>query len=87
MHKNERVCPFCLPGHIEDEIHFLTQCKLYNTIRKPLFDKSAEIRPNLQYYTNTEQFKFIMSCSILNKEVAKFIHQGMDMRAIAIENV
>ena len=87
LQKNERLCPFCLPGHIEDEIHFLTQCKLYNIIRKPLFDKSAEIKPNIQYYTDTEQFKFIMSCSILDKEVAKFIHQGMDMRAIAIENV
>ena len=36
--RDMRFCPFC-PQKIEDEIHFLIECKCFETHRKELFDK------------------------------------------------
>ncbi len=39
---SSRVCPFCT-DHVEDEMHVLLSCPLYNDIRAYLFDKANEL--------------------------------------------
>ena len=56
-----RFCPFC-PNTVEDEIHFLLQCKCtcYVAHRDVLFKTVVEeIKvPNFIYAETLEQFKF-----------------------------
>ena len=77
--KSERLCLTC-PNDVEDEIHFLIKCDLYTTIRKPLFDFSLNIKPNFLFYTDQEKFVFIMTCTEIANELAKFIHSAMNAR-------
>ena len=70
--KTERFCPFC-HGMIEDEIHFLINCKQYDALRGPLFKECREARKNFSYYSNKEKFIFIMTYNLLSDKLAKFI--------------
>ena len=81
MKKEERFCPFCCTESvIEDEVHFLTKCVLYSSIRKPLYESCTELRPNFPFYTDVEKFKFIMTCEYLSQELAKYVNVGMWIR-------
>ena len=77
---HERICPFCPHGSIEDEIHFLIHCQLYEALRKPLFDMCIELKSNFSFYSHEEKFRFIMTCKHLCVEVARFIFRAMDLR-------
>ena len=63
--KTERFCPFCY-GMVEDEIHFLINCKQYDALRGPLFKECREARKNFSYYSNKEKFIFIMTHNLLS---------------------
>ena len=77
--KHERICQVCKKD-VEDEIHFLINCELYNTLRKTLFEYCMTIKPHFVYYTDQEKFIFVMTCPNLTLEVAKFIHNAMNLR-------
>ena len=55
LDKEQRICQICYAG-VEDEIHFLTKCKILEPIRKPLFDLCEELRPEFTYYSPKEKF-------------------------------
>ncbi len=40
----DRLCPFCT-NEIENEVHVIVNCSLYDDIRVPLFNKSSVIDP------------------------------------------
>ena len=81
LNREDRICPFCCTQSlVEDEIHFLTRCILYNKIRKPLYEMCTELKPNFTFYSDVEQFKFLMTCEFLQPAVAKFVSMGMWMR-------
>ena len=77
--KTERFCPFC-HGMIEDEIHFLINCKQYDALRGPLFKECREARKNFSYYSNKEKFIFIMTYNLLSDKLAKFISDAIEIR-------
>ena len=77
--KTERFCPFCY-GMIEDEIHFLINCKQYDALRGPLFKECREARKNFSYYSNKETFIFIMTYNLLSDKLAKFISDAIEIR-------
>ena len=86
LEEHQRVCPLCPHACIENEIHFLTSCKAYETLRKSLYDQCAEMKTNFTFYTDEQKFKFIMSCEYLSVQVAKFVHNAMNVRSEIIEN-
>ena len=45
-----RFCPFCQET-MEDEIHFLSTCEQYTTLRATILRKCRDIKPNFPYYT------------------------------------
>ena len=51
-----RLCSTC--SEIEDEMHFLTKCKLFSTERVKLYEKIYKLYPDFQTYCNSEQFIF-----------------------------
>ena len=77
---NERICRFCPSNDIEDEIHFLINCNTYQILRKPLLDICRELKPNFEFYSATEKFIFIMTCTYLSKNLAKFVYEAMELR-------
>ena len=60
LESHERICQVCKTA-VEDEVHFITECKLYNVLRKALFDHCTEAKPNFLYYSKEEKFKHIMT--------------------------
>ena len=77
----QRLCVNC--NQIEDEIHFLIHCKLYESERKALFQKINNIHPCYLNLIDKEKFIFLMTNddpSILTW-VAKFIHESMIKRS------
>ena len=78
----ERLCSIC--NQIEDEQHFIMQCKLYSEDRKTLFDKISKLYSPFLYLTSHDQFIFLMSNvdgQILSW-IGKFIHNSMQTRAL-----
>ena len=55
----ERKCHMCT-GNVEDEIHFLTQCKLYGT-HENYWTTIYEKVPQISNLSNTDRFIFIMT--------------------------
>ena len=78
---NQRLCSKCV--EVEDEIHFLLYCALYEKERIDLFNNIIEIYPKFVCLTPNERFQFLMTCSIPNilTWVAKFIHDSMLKRS------
>ena len=62
--KSERFCPF-FPSYVENEIHFLINCRTYNENRKTLFDSALKLKPNVSACTAQNKFTFLLSCENL----------------------
>ena len=67
---NERICPFCRT-QIETEIHVITQCKTYESIRDSLFQKACVIYPDFNILTDEEKMVFLFSNQSMIRECAK----------------
>ena len=79
LQRHERICQVC-KRYVEDEVHFLINCELYDKIRKPLFEFCIEQKTNFMYYTDKEKFIFMMTSSDLTYELAKFLHKAFNIR-------
>lgn len=55
-----RLCPHCSAGVVEDELHFLTHCSKYQSIREAYFTQMSLILPQFQQATNTEKLHYIL---------------------------
>ena len=55
-----RFCPFC-PNQVEDEKHFLMECKTYSILRKDFFDKVSKEIFVSPYCCKTQKFITFMS--------------------------
>ena len=82
--KEQRICPVC-HLKVEDEIHFLTECKIYDTLRKPLIDDCKTLRPQFIYYSRKEQFVYIMTTPLLMGNVSRFIANAFEDRDIYLD--
>ena len=81
IRKEFRFCKFC-PNIIEDEIHFLTKCKMFSTQRGILMAK-LEDKVNPVMFRNmndTQIFIFLMSNTQVAPLVAKYLAQTLEVR-------
>jgi len=80
----DRLCSTC--NVVEDEIHFITNCKLYNYERAKLFVKISTVIPEFELMPVNEKFIFLMCCD--NEQVltwvGKFIYQAFEKRDSSI---
>ena len=76
---DKRFCIFC-KTEIEDEIHFVIKCKIYDHLRKPLIEECVNLKPNFQYYTERQKFVFILTNDYLQTMLAKFVFLAEDLR-------
>ena len=79
---SERICPMCHLGVVEDEIHFLLICPLYNNLREPLLKLASTFNRSFAFLTTINKFTYIMSnenTSMINV-LANYIYKSMTLR-------
>ena len=80
----DRLCKTCY--QIEDEEHFLINCKIYDPLRRELYSKISTRTNEFTLLNDQEKFIFSMSCTdpfILNW-LAKFVFKSFNKR---VENI
>ena len=75
--KEERFCPFC-PHKIENELHFLFECPLYNYQRDYLLVPVMNSIPGLRYLSEELKLQFLLSN--MDYTVCKYIANCLDLR-------
>ncbi|KAL2076447.1 hypothetical protein ACEWY4_027956 [Coilia grayii] len=58
--KEERLCEQCNEGAVEDELHFLTVCSKYSSIRKHYFEKFRKVLPQFYLLENEEKLPYLL---------------------------
>lgn len=66
----ERLCPLCNVG-IENELHVLTFCPVYNDFRDHMYTKAREHSENFDSFSDTMKMCFILSSDLCVKVTAK----------------
>ncbi len=67
----------CACGDMEDELHFITKCALYEQQRIKLYHSVIEQCPNFINLTNEDKLMYLMSAEgTVIKETAKFCSSG-----------
>ena len=75
----ERICQVC-GNQVEDEIHFLINCHLYEIPRETLFEHCKVEKPNFFYYTDNQKFIYIMTSSTLTRALIDFLSVAFQRR-------
>ena len=78
-----RLCRQCNLGKVEDELHLVVECPLYEDERKALYDVVEKACPTHFVSHNHEQkFLYIMSSedSLVYNALAKFVYSAMSKR-------
>ena len=78
-----RICPMCKID-IEDEFHLLCICKVYENLRRILYNKSRELNSEFETYDDIEKFVFINDN--LQGALSKFLYSAMKLRKETLYN-
>ena len=73
-----RLCEFCNKNEIENELHFLCNCTLYDDLRKILYDTTTTKYPHFSDLGVTEQFCLLNKHEQLN--TSKYIWKAFCRR-------
>jgi hypothetical protein len=81
---SERICLCCPLQKVEDELHFLLECSLYNNERTIFLQKIFNKYPNVQSLPPDLQFIWLMSAEegFICSEIAFFVHECLSKRKI-----
>lgn len=58
--EEERLCPLC-KSNIENEMHVLFECSMYEVERAVLFSKAVKVNSNFETLSLIEKFKFVFT--------------------------
>ena len=78
----EKIDLLCNSNHVEDEIHFLFQCKKYSVQRQAFINQINRIIPDFDKKSSPESIKLIMNSKEhhVNKLAMKFVSSCMKIR-------
>jgi hypothetical protein len=73
---HQRICSKCDLNVVDDEIHFITECSKYQTIRENMFQAIIPILPDLREVSNEEKFVQLMTSEDMTVllALAKYTH-------------
>jgi hypothetical protein len=78
-----RFCPFC-PEKVEDEIHFLLECKCFMKLRNELFEKICQKNTSFPHIINAQKFVILMTDSNITPLTAQYIYRTLGVRDFLI---
>ena len=77
---SERFCPFC-PKKVEDELHFVLECKYYKDERINLLEIVNNKISTFRTLDKIEQFIKLMTDPLIVTDVAKYVYKCFTKRA------
>lgn len=79
---DDRICPYCQQNKVEDEMHFLMECSLYNDERDTYLQKVYSKCPQLRILQKNMLFLWITTAEdqYICLETAKFLHACFSKR-------
>ena len=78
LNVEDRLCQVCDQNAVENEIHFLLHCTLYDDLRRAMIVKSDRRDIGFRTLTETEKLTFILKHE--ERQCAKFIFSAMQRR-------
>ena len=84
IERNQRFCPFC-PKSIEDEIHFVLECKCFSNLRAEFIDKISQENPTFNHLPRAQKFVVLMTDINIAPSTAQYIHRTLDIRNFLLE--
>ena len=80
IERNQRTCKLC-PREIEDEFHFLMNCKIYEKKRKDFFENITVICPNFANLSEHDKLLYLLTGeNEISKLLAKFCAESFQDR-------
>lgn len=58
--EEDRLCSQCDRGQVETELHFLTSCPKYQTLRNKYFTHITQTCPEFEFKTDTEKLPYLL---------------------------
>ena len=77
--RDERLCPICLSGEIEDEIHILLHCDAYQAARDLLFLHATELE-NFNETSDLEKFRILTEHERMVRNTSKYLQHVLSTR-------
>ena len=76
------ICYFCTGNKIEDENHFLLDCKAYSQFRDTFFSKLETRIPDFKSLSHDTLLSLLMNSSdyLINCQLVSFISQCFELR-------
>ena len=82
---HERLCPFC-SGHVEDEQHFLINCKIFDVHRKTLFNHANNIIVGFEHLTDKEKLIKLTGDPKTMKVTAIYLRKSFELREFLLKH-
>ena len=84
IHKNARFCKFC-EHEIEDEIHFLINCKTFAIIREKLFDIANNGIYYFYHLSDPAKLVALLSNPFIIQYTSEYLHKAQEIRKFLVE--
>ncbi len=84
--EEERLCPVCDSGEIENEIHVITSCSLYDDLRNDLYQYASTINEDFINLSDCDKLVFIFANENMVNITAKICHSILNERFKATHN-
>ena len=88
---NKRYCIFCKDGSIEDEYHFIFECKSYKILRSKFFPELCNPSNDAFHLSQEDKLQFLFNSkdSQTLTRLAQYVTEIFEMREINIvmENI
>ena len=83
---DQRICLYCPSQAVEDEMHMLLKCPLYQVERNILMSTTVKILPDIPSLPELDKFTTIMACkdSIVLAALGKFVYVCLKKRSDTI---
>ena len=79
IEKSQRFCHFC-PGKLEDELHFLLECKTFEALREELLIETSKIENTILQIENRQKFLMLLTNPIIIHLTADYISRMSNAR-------
>lgn len=79
--EEQRLCPICLNGDIETELHVITECSAYYDLRKDLFTSASFLNDTFNEISNIDKMCFILSDNRIANISVKACYEILTARA------
>ena len=84
LRERQRLCPFC-DNKVEDEYHFIMECKTFNEFRQKLFVEITEIKNTFNLLNDAEKFIFLLSKPEAGDSISRYLNTTLQIRNFLIE--